>query len=46
MPNSAADPARDPEQLAAALRAGDRLRLGHPGVELELMRVVDGDGAP
>ena len=29
-----------------ALRAGDRLRLGHPGVELELVRVVDGDGAP
>ncbi len=28
-----------------ALRAGDRLRLGHPGVELELVRVVDGDGA-
>jgi hypothetical protein len=27
------------------LRAGDRLRLGHPGVELELVRVVDGDGA-
>ena len=26
------------------LRAGDRLRLGHPGVELELVRVVDGDG--
>ena len=29
-----------------ALRAGDRLRLGHPGVELELVRVVDGDGTP
>jgi len=29
----------------AALRAGDRLRLGNPGVELELVRVVDGDGA-
>jgi hypothetical protein len=28
-----------------ALRAGDRLRLGHPGVELELVRVVDDDGA-
>jgi hypothetical protein len=28
-----------------ALRAGDRLRLGHPGVELELVRVVDADGA-
>jgi len=28
-----------------ALRAGDRLRLGNPGVELELVRVVDGDGA-
>jgi hypothetical protein len=27
------------------LRAGDRLRLGNPGVELELVRVVDGDGA-
>jgi hypothetical protein len=27
-----------------ALRAGDRLRLGSPGVELELVRVVDGDG--
>lgn len=29
-----------------ALRAGDRLCLGNPGVELELVRVVDGDGAP
>ena len=29
----------------AALRAGDRLRLGNPGVELEMVRVVDGDGA-
>jgi len=28
-----------------ALRAGDRLSLGHPGVLLELVRVVDGDGA-
>jgi len=28
-----------------ALRAGDRLRLGTPGVSLELVRVVDGDGA-
>ena len=28
-----------------ALRAGDRLRIGNPGVELELVRVVDGDGA-
>lgn len=28
-----------------ALRAGDRLRLGSPGVELELVRVVEGDGA-
>jgi hypothetical protein len=28
-----------------ALRAGDRLCLGNPGVELELVRVVDGDGA-
>lgn len=28
----------------AALRAGDRLRLGNPGIELELVRVVDGDG--
>jgi len=28
-----------------ALRAGDRLRLGNPGVELELVRVVDGHGA-
>lgn len=28
-----------------ALRAGDRLRLGNPGVELELVRVVDGNGA-
>jgi hypothetical protein len=28
-----------------ALRAGDRLRLGNPGVDLELVRVVDGDGA-
>ena len=28
-----------------ALRAGDRLRLGNPGVGLELVRVVDGDGA-
>lgn len=27
-----------------ALRAGDRLRLGSPGVELELVRVVDDDG--
>jgi len=29
-----------------ALRAGDRLRLGNPGVELELVRGVDDDGAP
>lgn len=29
----------------AALRTGDRLRLGNPGVELELVRVVDDDGA-
>jgi len=28
-----------------ALQVGDRLRLGNPGVELELVRVVDGDGA-
>jgi hypothetical protein len=28
-----------------ALRAGDRLCLGNRGVELELVRVVDGDGA-
>jgi len=28
-----------------ALRAGDRLCLGNPGVEFELVRVVDGDGA-
>jgi hypothetical protein len=28
-----------------ALRAGDRLRVGNPGVELELVRVVDDDGA-
>lgn len=28
-----------------ALRAGDRLRLGNPGVALELVRVVNGDGA-
>ena len=28
-----------------ALRAGDRLRLGSPGVGLELVRVVDDDGA-
>jgi hypothetical protein len=28
------------------LRAGDRLRIGSPGVEFELIRVVDGDGAP
>jgi hypothetical protein len=28
------------------LRAGDRLRIGSPGVECELVRVVDGDGAP
>lgn len=28
-----------------ALRAGDRLGLGNPGVELELVHVVDGDGA-
>jgi hypothetical protein len=27
------------------LRAGDRLRMGSPGVECELVRVVDGDGA-
>jgi hypothetical protein len=27
------------------LRAGDRLRLGSPGIECELVRVVDGDGA-
>jgi hypothetical protein len=28
-----------------SLRAGDRLRLGSPGVECELVRVVDDDGA-
>jgi hypothetical protein len=28
-----------------ALRAGDRLRLGNPGIELDLIRLVDGDGA-
>jgi hypothetical protein len=28
-----------------ALRAGDRLRIGSPGLECELVRVVDGDGA-
>jgi hypothetical protein len=28
-----------------ALRAGDRLRLGSPGVECELVRVVGDDGA-
>jgi len=28
-----------------ALRAGDRLRLGSPGIECELVRVVDDDGA-
>jgi hypothetical protein len=28
-----------------ALRTGDRLRLGSPGVELELVRTVDDDGA-
>lgn len=28
------------------LRAGDRLRLGSPGVECELIRAVDDDGAP
>jgi hypothetical protein len=28
------------------LRAGDRLRLGSPGVECELVRAVDDDGAP
>jgi pSer/pThr/pTyr-binding forkhead associated (FHA) protein len=27
-----------------SLRAGDRLRLGSPGVECELVRVVDDDG--
>ena len=29
-----------------SLQAGDRLRLGTPGVECELVRVVDDDGAP
>ena len=28
------------------LRAGDRVRVGSPGVECELVRVVDDDGAP
>ena len=28
------------------LRAGDRLRVGSPGVECELVRTVDDDGAP
>jgi hypothetical protein len=27
------------------LRAGDRLRIGSPGVECELVREVNGDGA-
>jgi hypothetical protein len=29
-----------------ALRVGDRVRVGSPGVECELVRVVDDDGAP
>jgi hypothetical protein len=29
-----------------ALRAGDRVRVGSPGVECELVRAVDDDGAP
>ena len=28
-----------------AVRTGDRLRIGQPGIECELVRVVDGDGA-
>jgi pSer/pThr/pTyr-binding forkhead associated (FHA) protein len=28
------------------LRASDRLRVGSPGVECELVRAVDDDGAP
>ena len=28
------------------LRVGDRLRIGSPGIECELVRAVDGDGAP
>jgi hypothetical protein len=31
---------------AVALRVGDRVRLGNPGITLELIQVVDDDGTP
>ena len=30
----------------AGLRAGDRLRLGHPGVQVQLVALVSDDGSP
>jgi len=35
-----------PVRGAVALRVGDRVRLGNPGVTLELIQVVDDDGTP
>jgi hypothetical protein len=35
-----------PVRGAVALRVGDRVRLGNPGITLELIQVVDDDGTP
>jgi hypothetical protein len=35
-----------PVKGSVALRVGDRVRIGSPGVTLELIQVVDDDGAP
>jgi pSer/pThr/pTyr-binding forkhead associated (FHA) protein len=35
-----------PVRGAVALRVGDRVRLGNPGVTLELIQVLDEHGAP
>jgi LAO/AO transport system kinase len=44
-PHSAADPARSPEQLAAALRAGDRRALGRAITLVESSRADDRESA-
>ena len=31
---------------ATGIRVGDRVRLGNPGITLELIQVVDNDGTP
>jgi pSer/pThr/pTyr-binding forkhead associated (FHA) protein len=36
----------NPVRGTVALRVGDRVRLGSPGVSLDLIQVVDDHGAP